>query len=186
MLSKCCSQYVSQFRKLNGHRTGKGQFSLQSQRRSNANKYLNYCTVALILHIGKKERKKNKVKSLSRVCLFATSWSECSLPDFSVHGIFQARVLEWVAISFSRRSSWLRDWTWVSRIVGRRFTIWATREVHYQDFNQELPDIQAGFQEAEEAEVRLPTFVASWWEQGSSRKHLNSASLLKSLAVENS
>ena len=47
---------------------------------------------------------------------------DCSLPGSSVHGIFQARVLEWVAISFSRESSRLRDWTQVSRIVGRRFT----------------------------------------------------------------
>ena len=39
------------------------------------------------------------------------------------HGIFQARVLEWVAISFSRGSSWLRDWTQVSCIVGGRFTL---------------------------------------------------------------
>ena len=54
---------------------------------------------------------------------------DCSLPGSSVHGIFQARILEWVAISFSRRSSWLRHWTWVSSIVGRLFTIWATREV---------------------------------------------------------
>ena len=53
---------------------------------------------------------------------------DCSLPDSSVCGIFQARVLEWVAISFSRRSSQPRDRTWVSRIAGRRFTIWATRE----------------------------------------------------------
>ena len=51
------------------------------------------------------------------------------LPGSSVHGIFQARILEWVAISFSRRSSWPRDWTWVSRIIGRCFTIWATGEV---------------------------------------------------------
>ena len=55
-----------------------------------------------------------------------------SLPGFSIHGISQSRILEWVAISFSRRSSWPRDWTWVSRIVGRRFTVWATREVHVQ------------------------------------------------------
>ena len=54
---------------------------------------------------------------------------DCSLPHSSVHGIFQARVLEWVAISFSRGSSQPRDRTWVSHIVGRRFTIWATREV---------------------------------------------------------
>ena len=53
---------------------------------------------------------------------------DCSPPDFSIHGIFQARVLEWVAISFSRGSSWPRDWTQVSRIAGRCFTIWATRE----------------------------------------------------------
>ena len=53
----------------------------------------------------------------------------CSLPDFSVHGIFQARILEWVTISFSRRSSQPRDWTQVSRTVGRCFMVWATREV---------------------------------------------------------
>ena len=47
---------------------------------------------------------------------------DCSLPGFSVHGIFQARVLEWVAISFSRGSSGPRDRTQVSCIVGRCFT----------------------------------------------------------------
>ena len=52
-----------------------------------------------------------------------------SLLGSSVHGIFQARVLEWVAISFSRGSSWPRDRTQVSHTVGRRYTIWATREV---------------------------------------------------------
>ena len=54
---------------------------------------------------------------------------DCSLPHSSVHGIFQARVLEWVAISFPRGSSWPRDQTWVSHIVGRRFTVWITKEV---------------------------------------------------------
>ena len=53
---------------------------------------------------------------------------DCSLPGSSVHGIFQARVLEWLAISFSRGSSRPKDWTGVSHIAGRRFTIWATRE----------------------------------------------------------
>ena len=53
---------------------------------------------------------------------------DCSLPGFSVHGIFQARVLEWVAISFSRRSSWSRDQTQVSCIAGRCFTLWASGE----------------------------------------------------------
>ena len=55
---------------------------------------------------------------------------DCSLPGSSIHGIFQAKVLEWVAISFSRGSSWPRDQTRVSHIVGRCSTIWATREVN--------------------------------------------------------
>ena len=54
---------------------------------------------------------------------------DCSLPVSSVHGIFQARILEWVTTSFSRGSSPPRDWNWVSRIAGRCFTVWATREV---------------------------------------------------------
>ena len=53
---------------------------------------------------------------------------DCSLPGSSVHGIFQARVLEWIAISFSRGSSRHRDQTWVSHIAARCFTIWATGE----------------------------------------------------------
>ena len=53
---------------------------------------------------------------------------DCSPPASSFHGIFQAKVLEWVAISFSRGSSWHRDWTWVSCTADRCFTIWATRE----------------------------------------------------------
>ena len=53
---------------------------------------------------------------------------DCNLPGFSVLGIFQTRVLEWVAISFSRESSQPRDRTSVSRIGGRCFTLWATRE----------------------------------------------------------
>ena len=53
----------------------------------------------------------------------------CRLPGSSIHGIFQARILEWVAISFSRRYSRPKDWTRVSCIIGRCFTIWVTREV---------------------------------------------------------
>ena len=51
---------------------------------------------------------------------------DCSPPGSSVHGIFQARVLEWGAISFSSVSSQPRDQTWVFRIAGRRFMVWAT------------------------------------------------------------
>ena len=50
-----------------------------------------------------------------------------SLPGSVVRGIFQARILEWAAISFSRGSSQHRDRTRVSCIADRRFTVWATR-----------------------------------------------------------
>ena len=53
----------------------------------------------------------------------------CKLPGSSVHGIFQARILEWVAMPFSRGSSYSRDRTWVSWTVGRFFIIWATRDM---------------------------------------------------------
>ena len=47
---------------------------------------------------------------------------------YTVHGILQARILEWVASTFSRGSSLVRDWTQVSRIASRFFTSQATRE----------------------------------------------------------
>ena len=50
---------------------------------------------------------------------------DCGPPGSSAHGILQARILEWVAIPFSRGSSWPRDQTQVSCISGRLFTIWA-------------------------------------------------------------
>ena len=68
---------------------------------------------------------------VAQSCLTLCDPIDCSLPGSSIHGIFQARVLEWGAISFSRGSSRPRGWTRVSRIVGRRFTVWATREALY-------------------------------------------------------
>ena len=61
-----------------------------------------------------------------------------SSPDSSVHGILQARILEWVAFPFSRRSSWPRDQTLVSYIAGRFFAIWATKEASsiYEEFHE--------------------------------------------------
>ena len=62
-------------------------------------------------------------------CLYVLShvWlcdpMDCSLPGTCVHGILQARILEWVAVSSSRGSPWPRDWNWVSCIAGRFFTI---------------------------------------------------------------
>ena len=68
-------------------------------------------------------------REVAQSCLTLCGPMDCSLPGSSIFGILQARVLEWGAISFSRRSSQPRDRTWVSRIIGRPFTIWATREV---------------------------------------------------------
>ena len=70
-----------------------------------------------------------KWSEVAQSCPALCNLMDCSLSDSSVHGIFQARILEWVAISFSRRTSWPRDRTRVSCIVGRCFTVWATREV---------------------------------------------------------
>ena len=51
----------------------------------------------------------------------------CNPMNYTVHGILQARILEWVAFPFSRGSSQPRDWTQVSCIAGGFFTRWATR-----------------------------------------------------------
>ena len=66
---------------------------------------------------------------VARWCPTLCDPMDYSLPGSSLHGIFQARILEWVDISFSRRSSQPRDWTQVSHIVGKGFTVWANREV---------------------------------------------------------
>ena len=82
---------------------------------------------------------------VAKLCPTLCDPMDCSLPHSSVHEIFQARVLEWVAISFSRGSSWPRDQTPVSRIVGRHFTIWATigkikkGQVVYKESNDLVP-----------------------------------------------
>ena len=69
------------------------------------------------------------ISEVAQSCLTLCDPMDCSLPGSSIHGIFQAKVLEWGAIAFSRACSWPRVRTWVSHIVGRCFTIWATREV---------------------------------------------------------
>ena len=68
------------------------------------------------------ERKKSE-SEVAQLCPTLCDPMDCSLLGSSIYGIFQARILEWVAISFSRRSSQPRDWTWVSCIVGRCFTV---------------------------------------------------------------
>ena len=66
--------------------------------------------------------------SVSLLCLTLCDPVDCSLPGSSVHGISQARILEWVAIPFPMGSFRSRDRTWDSCIAGGFFTFWTTRE----------------------------------------------------------
>ena len=72
-----------------------------------------------------------KWSEVAQSCLILCDPKDCRPPCPSIHGIFQPRVLDWVSISFCRGSSQPRDWTQVSLIVGRCFTIWAAREVSF-------------------------------------------------------
>ena len=76
-----------------------------------------------------------KWSEVAQSCPTLCNPMDCSLPGFSIHGILQARILEWVTISFSRGSSWPRDQTQVSRIAGRRFNLWATKEAPKASFD---------------------------------------------------
>ena len=60
--------------------------------------------------------------SVAQSCLTLCNPMDCSPPGSSVHGILPARILEWVAISFSRGSFWPRDWTLISCVscIGRQ------------------------------------------------------------------
>ena len=65
-----------------------------------------------------------------QLCLTLCDPVDCSLPGFSVREILQARILEWVAMPFSRRSSQSRNWTgvsWISCTADRFFYCWATK-----------------------------------------------------------
>ena len=72
---------------------------------------------------------------VSHLCPAVCISMDCSLLDSSVHGILQSRILEWIAIPFSRGFSRPWDWTWVSLIAVRFFTVWAIREYLYKGPN---------------------------------------------------
>ena len=103
--------------------------------------------------------KKVKVKEIEVVqsCSTLCDSMDCSLPGFSIHEIFQARVQEWVAISFSRGYSQLRDRTQVSHIAGKFFTTWATRKVQrIQSIGQKvLPDLGRRMNTVRELQQRV-------------------------------
>ena len=73
-------------------------------------------------------------KLVAQFCPTLGDPMDWSPPVSSAHGILQARIQGWVAIPFSRGSSWPRDWTWVSCTAGKFFTVWATREALFLKF----------------------------------------------------
>ena len=77
---------------------------------------------------------------VAQSCLTLCDLMGCSPPGSSVHGILQARILEWVATLFSRESSWPRNWAWVSCIADRFFTIWAL-SVQFSSVTQLRPTL---------------------------------------------
>ena len=80
--------------------------------------------LTVILHFCAQVVKESESESeVAQSCLTLCDPTDCSLAGSSVHEIFQARILGWVAISFSRGSAQPRDRTWVSHIAGRLFTI---------------------------------------------------------------
>ena len=100
----------------------------------------------------------------SRICAQSCP-TLCHPMDYTVHGILQARILEWVAVPFSRRSSQPRDWTRVLRIAGWFFTIWATREDHQ---NGTAPTtkvyVLTSWTPLPSSETSAPAMCATSWE----------------------
>ena len=76
---------------------------------------LSVCVHAQCVHVH--------ARSVAQSCLALCNPLDCSLPGSSVHGIFQARILEWVAISFYRGYSQPRDRTWLSGTAGRLYCL---------------------------------------------------------------
>ena len=146
----------------------------------NAKECFNYHTTALILHarkysksfklgfssiwtknsqiynLGFEESEESESESeVPQSCLSLCNPMDCSLSASSIHGIFQARVLEWISISFSRGSS--------------RPGIEPMSPALQADA---LPSEPPGKPESEEAEIKLLTSVGSQRKQGNSKKHL--------------
>ena len=111
--------------------------------------------------------------------VMSDSWDpvDCSLPGSSVHGILQARILEWVVISFSRGSSQTRDQTQVSSISVRLFTDWVTWEALLLLHSVQFSSVQS---------LSHVWLLATPWitARQASLSITNSRSLLKHMSIE--
>ena len=105
---------------------------------------------------------------VAQSCLILCDSVDCSPPGSSVHGILQARILEWVAIPFSRGSFQPRDQTWVSHTAGGFFTIWNTK-LHVKNLEKKKNYLQ--YQGKNFSDLFSQTSFSVWVQrQGSSGK----------------
>ena len=108
---------------------------------------------------------------VTQLCPTLCDPMDCKPARLPIHGIPQAWILEWVANPFSRESSGPRDWTLVSRIAGRSFTIWATREAQLQQYLGQYfprvcsrPNIKPVIQTSQDIGFELPvSWSWAWW-----------------------
>ena len=101
--------------------------------------------------------------SVTQSYLTLSNPMDCSLPGSSIHGILQARISKWVAMPSSRGSSPSRDRTQVSHIVGRFFTVWASREALHGGLKQISADRVLGMEVANRELymcLQWPLFIA--------------------------
>ena len=118
-----------------------------------------------------------KWKGSRQTCPTLCDPKDCSPPGSSIHGILQARILEWVPISFSRGSSRPRDWTRVSHTADRLFTIWATGKPYSLQTGRQRKLPQPHLQWEVEANILPgPVRFLSWPSTSQSSVHLTSSS----------
>ena len=87
--------------------------------------YINFCSTAVI----------RLCALVAQACLTLCDPMDCNPPGFSVRGILQAKIQEWVAKPSSRESSWPRDQTQISSIASGLLTIWVTRQAFVIQLN---------------------------------------------------
>ena len=114
--------------------------------------------------------KEVKRSELAQSCTTLCDPMDCSLSGSSVHGILQARILAWVAISSSRGSSQPRNRTQVSLIAGKHFTIWATRETS-SNYTWQLPKMHLQPNLPLRARLAFSTYCWTWALTGISTWH---------------
>ena len=98
-------------------------------------------------------------------CLTPCNPLSCSPPGSSIHEVFQARIVEWVAISYFRGSSSPRDQTQVSGIAGRFFTIWASRVTTIHKFQINAVSQERRLQSLTNVNPALTGRIETTWDE---------------------